>query len=82
MRRQEEFERTFDRSNTSIDSESDQIKMDSMAFLKIHNESSQISASKEMPQYMIEVITDREKMFHMPLFEMTEKRSFHPQLEY
>ena len=56
--------------------------MDSMTFLKIHNESSQISAAKEMPQYMIEVLADREKMFFMPLFETTEKRSFHPQLEY
>ena len=32
-----------------------------------------------MPLYMIEQIQDREKMYHMPLFESAEKRN-HPQI--
>ena len=31
---------------------------------------------------MLEVISDQEKMLYMPLFQMSERRSFNPKLDY
>ena len=49
MRRQKEFENKFDLSNTQMNSDSDQIKMDGLTFFKVFNESREVGAHKDMP---------------------------------
>ena len=82
MRKVQEFENKFDLSNTQMAPDSDQIRMDGLTFFKIFNESREVGAHKDMPLHMVEVVDDKEKIFHMPLFHMSEQRSFNTNLEY
>ena len=69
-------------SNLTMSSDNDQVKMDSKTFFNIFNQSTQISVHEEMPQHMLQVLDEDEKMFFMPLFKMSKQRYFNPQLEY